>query len=109
MQPKGHKKLARRTISAGVGSLSLLVMVVLLGTAAHGCNQGREGDRCNPNLLPNAGFTFGENEDECGSGLTCTQPMYCPENYCCPAGPSMNPNCQPGCNDGGSAPTGDGG
>ena len=60
---------------------------------ATGCQQGGLGDRCNPDLA--AG------ENECGSGLVCTQPMYCPENYCCPAdGTSSNPYCQTGCNGG---------
>ncbi len=58
------------------------------------CEQGREGDRCNPNL----------SHDECGSGLTCQQPENCPENYCCPtSGTSTNPLCQPGCNGGAEA------
>ncbi|HEY3818252.1 MAG TPA: hypothetical protein VGL81_13825 [Polyangiaceae bacterium] len=56
-----------------------------------GCNVGNEGERCNPNL----------SHDECGTGLTCTQPKDCPENYCCPtAGTSSNAFCQPGCNGG---------
>jgi hypothetical protein len=62
-----------------------LVSAVALAT---GCNQGAEGDRCNPDL----------SHDECGGGLQCTQPKDCPENYCCPAnGTSSNPYCQPGC------------
>jgi hypothetical protein len=101
MQSRVHKRFGRQAVVAGVGSLSLLAAAVLLGTVAHGCNQGREGDRCNPNLLPEAGFTYGENEDECGTGLSCQQPVDCPENYCCPtSGPSTNPFCQPGCNGG---------
>jgi hypothetical protein len=58
--------------------------------APNGCLQGREGDRCNPDLA--AG------EDECGAGLSCQQPRDCPESYCCPKdGTSTSPLCQPGC------------
>ncbi len=56
-----------------------------------GCDQGQEGDRCNPSL----------SHDECNTGLSCQQPPSCPENYCCPiTGTSTDPNCQPGCNGG---------
>lgn len=58
------------------------------------CNQAAEGDRCNPARAANG-------EDECGAGLSCQQPMNCPENYCCPkTGNSSNPYCQTGCNGG---------
>ena len=74
----------------GTISVALAAVVALTGV---GCNQGAEGDRCNPDL--SAGH------DECGSGLRCTQPVDCPENYCCPtSGQSSNPYCQPGCNGG---------
>ena len=69
---------------------ALGVGVLLAGT---GCEIGREGDRCNPNL----------SHDECGDGLHCTQPVDCPENYCCPVimtPDDKNPYCQPGCNGG---------
>lgn len=60
-------------------------------TGATACNQGSEGDRCNPSL----------SHDECNDGLVCSQPVDCPENYCCPAnGESSNPNCQAGCSGG---------
>jgi hypothetical protein len=52
----------------------------------NGCDGGREGDRCNPNL----------SHDDCGSGLACIQPSGCAENYCCPADPSKSSN--PYCN-----------
>jgi hypothetical protein len=65
---------------------AFLVVVIALG-----CEQGREGDRCNPSL----------SHDECGSNLSCQQPENCPENYCCPiSGASTNAFCQPGCNGG---------
>jgi hypothetical protein len=68
---------------------SLFVLIALAGPlVANGCDTGNEGYRCNPSL----------SHDECGSGLRCTQPPLCPENYCCPIdGPSDNPYCQPGC------------
>ncbi len=70
---------------------------IALGLALAGleCNEGAEGDRCNPDLSHN----------ECNSGLICTAATdLCPENYCCPAdGNSSNPNCQPGCNGGAAA------
>jgi hypothetical protein len=64
-----------------------------LGAFGTGCNQGGEGDRCNP-LSSSPG---------CSSGLHCVQPPHCPENYCCPEGPSNDPFCQPGCNGGHAA------
>ena len=67
----------------------LLAIFAALALAA--CEQGREGDRCNPDL----------SHDECNAGLSCQQPANCPENYCCPVdGESSNPFCQPGCNGG---------
>lgn len=65
-----------------------------------GCEQGAEGDRCNPYL----------SHDECNSGLVCAGHApssvvipFCQENYCCPVDRSgqvtgANPNCEPGCN-----------
>ena len=62
-----------------------------LGVVAVACEQGAEGDRCNPDLSHN----------ECNAGLVCTQPENCPESYSCPAnGSSADPFCQPGCNGG---------
>jgi hypothetical protein len=87
-----------------------------LALAGLGCNEGQEGDYCNPDL----------SHDECNSGLACTAasqlpatlgPMAygtsleggapwspnapCAENYCCPtSGASSNPVCQPGCQGG---------
>jgi hypothetical protein len=63
----------------------------LFAVTGTGCNESQEGDRCNPDL----------SHDECNAGLSCQQPVDCPENYCCPiSGTSSNPNCQPGCNGG---------
>jgi hypothetical protein len=70
-----------------------IFIVALLGLVAAiaGCDVGNEGERCNPLLT----------HDECSAGLACTQPVDCPEAYCCPtSGTSSNPYCQPGCNGG---------
>jgi hypothetical protein len=74
---------------ARLGSF-VFVGAVALSIVGDGCLQGAEGDRCNPDLA--AG------ESDCGSGLSCQQPVDCPENYCCPAsGPTTSAFCQPGC------------
>jgi hypothetical protein len=84
--------------SSSVIHISLLAvsLAVAVAVAGGGCTAeewggGGEGDRCNPSL----------SHDECGSGLQCTQPALCPENYCCPmSGVSGNAFCQTGCNGG---------
>jgi hypothetical protein len=65
--------------------------------AVTGCDQGKEGDRCNPDL----------SHDECNSGLTCQQPSTCAENYCCPTPASSSSN--PYCNGEGCPPAADAG
>ncbi len=59
------------------------------------CEQGEEGDRCNPDLVDST---------ECNSGLTCQQPASCVITVCCPAAPPYSdPQCAcfahpgPGC------------
>ncbi len=80
-----------RTLTAYLASLTATIALVLLA-----CNQGSQGDRCNPNL----------SHDECNSGLSCMSPPLCPEAYCCPTDsngnllPNSDPNCQVGCNGG---------
>jgi len=70
---------------------TMMRLLVLASLCMLACEEGREGDRCNPDL----------SHDECGSGLSCQQPVNCPENYCCPtSGESTNPFCQPGCSGG---------
>jgi hypothetical protein len=70
------------------GRLSVLTIVAatifLLGAA---CNEGHEGDRCNPKLF--------HDENQCGHGLACQMPSTCVESYCCPSDPttSTNPFC----------------
>jgi hypothetical protein len=81
-------KIRRRSSAIRVG---IALVAGVLGAVGAGCEQGAEGDRCNPDLSHN----------ECNSGLSCQQPVNCPENYCCPtSGPSSNPFCQPGCSGG---------
>ena len=76
----------RNTCSTVVRMLFAVLGIVVL-SASSGCNQGREGDRCNPLLSPD--------DNECGSGLTCQQSPTCAENYCCPTPltSSLNPYC----------------
>src|SRR3974390_551778 len=87
-----------RTLHTSIRT-GLTALFAVAALAVFGCNQGREGDRCNAALNTNG-------HDECGGGLTCIQPEFCPETYCCPTdsdgslGKSSNPNCQPGCNGG---------
>ena len=87
-----------RTLHTSIRT-GLTALFAVAAIAVFGCNQGREGDRCNAALNTNG-------HDECGGGLTCLQPEFCPETYCCPTnsdgslGKSSNPNCQPGCNGG---------
>jgi hypothetical protein len=51
-----------------------------------GCEQGAQGDRCNPDLV---------DSDECNSGLTCVQPPSCVVNVCCPTSPPYSdPQCE---------------
>lgn len=91
----------RKPLHVRFGALAAVVAAALLAATTHGCNQGAEGNRCNPNLI---GTSPMYDEDECGSGLSCTQPSSCPESYCCPTtGPSANPYCQAGCNGGAAA------
>src|SRR5580704_2465310 len=83
--------LARARL-ARLGSCALFLTGALL-LCPNGCAQGAEGDRCNPDLATG--------ESDCNAGLSCQQPVDCPENYCCPMeGSSDNPFCQPGCNGG---------
>ncbi len=80
-----------KPIISRVGVFLLLLTGSIALGGAGGCDVGNEGERCNPSL----------SHDECGAGLSCQQPVDCPENYCCPtSGQSSNPNCQPGCNGG---------
>ncbi len=75
---------------AAVG-LAGAIAVIGSGCTAEEWGGGGEGDRCNAAL----------SHDECGDGLQCTQPQFCPETYCCPtSGVSGNTFCQTGCNGG---------
>ena len=91
----------RKPLFLRLGALAVIFTAALFTATTNGCNQGAEGDRCNPDLVT-MNPTPMYNEDECGTGLSCQQPSFCPENYCCPVdgGASANPNCQAGCNGG---------
>ena len=53
---------------------------------AMGCEQGAEGDRCNPDLVDTT---------ECNGGLSCVTPSSCVISVCCPPqGPYTDPNCE---------------
>jgi len=89
----------RKPLYLRLGALAVILTAALLTATTNGCNQGAEGDRCNPSLV-----TANYDDDECGAGLSCQQPSFCPENYCCPlTGASANPFCQAGCNGGAAA------
>jgi hypothetical protein len=92
----------RKSLYARVGVLCMIVASGLWTLTTNGCNEGAEGDRCNPNLMSTSPMY---NENECGGGLTCQNPPNCPETYCCPAVilPTTNINCQTGCNGGATA------
>jgi hypothetical protein len=100
---KNGDGLMNRSILAadGWGLRAVDALVWALGFAAiiwvAGCDQGKEGDRCNPDL----------SHDECNSGLTCQQPATCAENYCCPTPASSSSN--PYCNGQGCPPAADAG
>src|SRR5580692_4946032 len=64
-----------------IASVSIAVLFLVIA-----CDEGGEGDRCNPDLSHN----------DCNSGLICTIPSTCVEAYCCPADPSTSSN--PYCN-----------
>src|ERR1700733_3860470 len=72
-------------VSFAARSWAVIALLLALAPLANGCDGGREGERCNPDLSHN----------DCDDGLTCQQPSTCAENYCCPADPtkSSNPYC----------------
>jgi hypothetical protein len=73
-------------------SAALVAAVSALALPA--CQQGAEGDRCNPDLIQSGGATPAYNADECNSGLSCQIPPTCGNAYCCPSSPPYtDPNC----------------
>jgi hypothetical protein len=75
-------------------SCAAALVAALVGLALPACDQGAEGDRCNPNLIQSGGAVPQYNADECGSGLSCQIPPTCGNAYCCPSSPPYtDPNC----------------
>ncbi len=73
-----HKRCQLGWLAIGTG---LLVASSLLG-----CEQGAEGDRCNPDLV---------GSDECNGGLICVTPSSCVISVCCPSAPPYSdPQCE---------------
>jgi hypothetical protein len=80
--------LRKRSDGFLVKAVYLSLVATLFFALGFACNEGGEGDRCNPAAAANG-------EDECGSGLSCQTPSTCVESYCCPKDPSgsKNPYC----------------
>ena len=73
-----------RSYNPKLASVMLSIFVSAIVLVANGCQTGgNEGDTCNPLVT----------QDECHSGLQCTQ-TTCTYAYCCPtSGSSANQNC----------------
>jgi hypothetical protein len=73
-----------KTAKLLMSGLMLSAVVSANALLSNGCStSGTEGDTCNPLVL----------QDECNSGLHCTQ-TTCAYAYCCPvSGTSSNQNC----------------
>jgi len=66
-------------------ALATALVAVTAGMLA-ACEQGSEGDRCNPDLV---------NTTECNSGLACVTPSSCVISVCCPSAPPYSdPQCE---------------
>ena len=73
----------------------LPLVAAMLTAGALGCDQGAEGDRCNPDLV---------NTTECNSGLSCVTPPSCVISVCCPSKPPYSdPQCECFANPNGAA------
>jgi hypothetical protein len=83
----GELAMKKRNTCSTVARILFAMFGIVVLSASFGCNQGREGDRCNP--------TLSTDDNECNSGLTCQQSPTCAENYCCPTSltSSLNPYC----------------
>jgi hypothetical protein len=75
------------------GAIAALAMALAVGLFT-ACEQHRQGDRCNPDLVQSGGATPQYNEDECSSGLSCQVPPTCVIAVCCPSQPPYtDPSC----------------
>lgn len=64
----------------------ILAAGLLVSSGLLACEQGAEGDRCNPDLSYSS---------ECSSGLSCVTPSSCVISVCCPSAPPYtDPQCQ---------------
>jgi len=64
----------------------MLVASLFGASVLMGCEQGAEGDRCNPDLVDTT---------ECSSGLSCVTPTTCVVSVCCPSAPPYtDPQCE---------------
>ncbi len=84
-------------LSLVIHLLFVVGAIAAIAVLMNGCDGGREGERCIPNLSHN----------DCGGGLTCMQPATCVESYCCPEDPTTSTN--PFCNGQGCPAALDGG
>jgi hypothetical protein len=63
-----------------------LAVVVAAPASLLACEQGAQGDRCNPDLVDTT---------ECNSGLSCVTPSSCVISVCCPSSPPYtDPQCE---------------
>jgi hypothetical protein len=86
--------MVRFILSSVRYSCAAALVAALVGLALPACDQGAEGDRCNPDLIQSGGAVPQYNADECGSGLSCQIPPTCGNAYCCPSSPPYtDPNC----------------
>jgi hypothetical protein len=83
-----------RYFSRYVRRRSVAALAAFAALALCACQQGAQGDRCNPDLIQPGGAIPQYNEDECNSGLACTIPPTCVIAICCPKEPPYaDPNC----------------
>jgi hypothetical protein len=83
-----------RYFSRYVRRRSVAALAAFAALALFACQQGAQGDRCNPDLIQPGGATPQYNEDECHSPFSCQVPPTCVIAVCCPTKPPYtDPNC----------------
>ncbi len=93
-----HRYIRSNPSRAWLSALAVVAIGVTAALSLPACQQGAQGDRCNPGLIETNAATSPSgaayNADECNSGLTCTVPPTCVIAVCCPAQPPYtDPNC----------------